>query len=97
VKKVIFAFIGFSMVYTVAFMVTVIFACKPISSVWTSWDGTRKPDYCINQNIFYLVAAAFNIAIDIAIVLIPIPELMRLKLSNRKKLFLCAIFSVGGM
>ena len=96
-KKIIFVFIGITMAYTIGFGITIIFACKPISAYWTSWDGARKPDYCINQNKFYLIAAGFNIAIDIAIVLIPIPELMKLKLSNRKKLFLCSIFSVGGM
>lgn len=85
------------MAYTLGFGVTMIFACKPISAVWTSWDKEHKPDYCINQNVFYLVAAGFNIAIDIAIVVIPIPELMKLKLSMRKKLFLVSMFSVGGM
>jgi hypothetical protein len=71
------------------------FACKPVSAVWTSWDGTRVPDYCINQNTFYLVAAAINIGLDLAIVSIPIPELMKLNLNSRKKIFLGAIFGVG--
>lgn len=93
----VYAMAGFTMAYTLGFMFTIIFACKPISAFWTSWDMTQKPDYCINQNTFYLVAAAINITIDIGIVLIPIPELMKLKLSDRKKVFLCAIFSVGGM
>lgn len=83
--------------YTLGFGLTMTFACGPISAVWTTWDGTRKADYCINQNTFYLVAAAFNIALDIAIVLIPIPELIKLKLSGRKKIFLGAIFGVGSM
>lgn len=65
--------------------------------MWTTWDGTRTPDYCINQNTFYLVAAAVNIALDIAIVLIPIPELIKLSLSGRKKIFLSAIFGVGSI
>jgi len=50
-----------------------------------------------SKNTFYLVAAAFNIALDIAIVLIPIPELIKLKLSSRKKLLLGAIFGVGAV
>lgn len=44
-----------------------------------------------------LAAARFNIAIDLAIVAIPIPNLLRLKLGLRRKLFLVAIFSVGAM
>lgn len=85
------------MLYTIGFASAMTFACRPISSVWTSWDGTRKPDYCINQNTFYLVAAALNIGLDIAIVLIPIPELIKLNLSPRKKVFLSAIFGVVAM
>jgi hypothetical protein len=96
-RQYIWACICVSVLYTIGFAFTMTFACRPISAVWTSWDGTVTPDYCINQNTFYLVAAAFNIGLDIAIVLIPIPDLMKLKLSSRKKVFLSAIFGVGGM
>jgi hypothetical protein len=89
--------VGVSVLYTIGFAATMTFACRPISAVWTSWDGTRTPDYCINQNTFYLVAAALNIGLDLAIVLIPIPELIKLNLSSRKKGFLSAIFGVGAM
>ncbi|KAI4665574.1 uncharacterized protein J4E78_003036 [Alternaria triticimaculans] len=96
-RKWIWVFIVISVLWTIAFAFTMTFACRPISAVWTSWDGTSTPDYCINQNLFYLVAAAFNIGLDVAIVLIPIPNLMTLKLSSRKKVFLSAIFGVGGI
>jgi len=74
-----------------------IFACKPISAVWKGWDRESSPEYCINQQAFYFAAAGFNIALDIAVVSIPIPELWKLKLGRRKKCFLLAIFSVGAM
>ncbi|KAF2831752.1 hypothetical protein CC86DRAFT_431686, partial [Ophiobolus disseminans] len=54
-------------------------------------------DYCINQNIFYYWAAAVNIANDILIALIPIPELWKLNFSVRKKVLLSAVFGVGFM
>jgi hypothetical protein len=79
--KIVYAFAVISMLYTFGFRLVIIFACKPISAVWTSWKAESKVDYCINQNRFYLVAAGSNIAIDIAIVLIPLPELLRLNLS----------------
>ena len=72
-----------------------IFACNPVSAVWTSWDGETKYNYCINQNLFYYVAAGVNIAIDIAIVAIPLPELWKLKMSTKKKLLLLSMFCVG--
>jgi hypothetical protein len=96
-RKAAFVFIGITIAYTMAFDLTMIFACKPISAVWTSWAGEDHIDYCINQNKFYYCAAAVNITLDIAILIIPIPELLKLKLSVKKKLFLLAIFSVGSM
>ncbi len=51
----------------------------------------------MNQTIFWLCAAGYNIITDIYIVLIPIPELIKLKLSTKKKLMLIAIFSTGLM
>ncbi|KAE9982122.1 hypothetical protein EG328_011227 [Venturia inaequalis] len=96
-RRLIWVAISVSVLYTIGFASTMTFACMPISAVWTVWDGTRKPDYCINQNTFYLVAAAVNICLDFAIVLIPIPDLIKLNLSSRKKLFLCAIFGVGAI
>lgn len=96
-RRLIWICVAISVLYTLGFTLTMTFACMPISAVWTTWDGTRTPDYCINQNTFYLVAAAVNIALDIAIVLIPIPELIKLSLSGRKKIFLSAIFGVGSI
>lgn len=66
-------------------------------AVWTSWDMETPYDHCINQSVFWFVAAGYNIAVDVYIVVIPIPELMKLNLSLRKKLMLVAIFSTGVM
>lgn len=67
------------------------------AAAWTSWDAETPYDYCINQQVFWFVAAGYNIAVDIYIVIIPIPELLKLNLSMRKKLMLVAIFSTGAM
>jgi hypothetical protein len=98
-QRTIWFFIVFSIFYTIGFTLTMVFCNKPISTYWTSWDGEQGhiPDYAINLNTFYLVAAGFNIGLDLAIVIIPLPELLKLKLSVRKKIFLMMIFSVGAV
>lgn len=94
-RKFVYAGIVLSVIFPIAFGLPMTFACKPISAVWTSWDMETPYDHCINQSIFWFVAAAYNIAVDVYIVLIPIPELIKLNLSLRKKLMLVAIFSTG--
>lgn len=66
-------------------------------AVWYSWDGETPYDRCINQPVFWFAAAAYNIAVDLYIVIIPIPELLKLNLSTRKKLMIMAIFGTGIM
>lgn len=114
-RKFVYAGIGLSVLFPIAFGLPMTFACKPISgefsvlerlniskltlsiAVWTSWDMETPYDHCINQPIFWFVAAGYNIAVDIYIVVIPIPELLKLNLSMRKKLMLVAIFSTGAV
>lgn len=47
--------------------------------------------------MFYYFAAAANISSDVMIVLIPIPQLWKLRLTLKKKLLLSSIFGVGFM
>lgn len=97
VERMIHVLIGCTAIYIVVFMTTMIFACKPISAMWTAWTKESTPSYCIDQKAFIYAGAGINIALDLAVCIIPIPELWKLNLTTRKKAFLVAIFSVGGM
>ncbi|KAF2127338.1 hypothetical protein P153DRAFT_398683 [Dothidotthia symphoricarpi CBS 119687] len=93
-----FCFIGIvaSVLYTLAYSIAAWLQCKPISASWEAWDGEHgEPDYCINLNTFWYAASGVNIALDLVIAAIPIPELVTLNLSWRKKGSLIAIFGVG--
>ncbi|UPX11213.1 uncharacterized protein EKO05_0001833 [Ascochyta rabiei] len=81
--------------YSVGFGLTMTFSCWPISAIWTRWAMEKTPVYCINLKLFYYIAAAVNISSDLLIALIPIPQLWRLNLSLRRKLYLLAVFGVG--
>ncbi|KAH5398042.1 hypothetical protein HBI23_132680 [Parastagonospora nodorum] len=96
-RKAVYIGVVLSILFPIAFGLPMTFACRPISAAWTSWDAETPYDYCINQQVFWFVAAGYNIAVDIYIVIIPIPELLKLNLSMRKKLMLVAIFSTGAI
>ncbi|KAF1979973.1 hypothetical protein BU23DRAFT_445437, partial [Bimuria novae-zelandiae CBS 107.79] len=52
-------------------------------------------DYCMNQYAFIYSGAGTNIAIDLAVLAIPIPQLLKLKPNLRRKIFLVCIFSTS--
>ena len=92
----VFFLMGLSFCWWAAFEFGNIFTCHPISYFWQGWDGEHKGG-CINANTFIYVGSGVNIAIDIIILLLPIPELLKLQLSLKRKTAILAMFSVGSL
>ncbi|KAF2851925.1 hypothetical protein T440DRAFT_447354 [Plenodomus tracheiphilus IPT5] len=93
-RRTVHVLIGISAAYGVAFTVTCLFNCTPISYIWESWDGEHKGK-CVNLHLFAWIHAGINIVLDGAILAVPIPELLRLSLSTKKKVYIIMMFSIG--
>ncbi|KAI0433528.1 50S ribosomal protein L36e [Xylaria sp. FL1042] len=78
----------------IAFTLTAIFYCMPISYIWTGWTGETK-GHCLNFNAFAWSHAVTSIAQDLWIIALPIPSLLKLQLGTRRKFHLILMFSVG--
>jgi len=90
----IFVTMGLTMCYWITFQFGNIFYCSPISMVWEGWDGEHAGK-CLDINKFMIAATGTNIFIDVVIIVLPIPQLLKLSLSWRKKVGLLAMFAVG--
>ena len=92
--------VQFSFVILIAFGVTFDFAilvgCAPIEHFWLSWDNQHR-GHCISTHAIFWAGAFIDIAIDIWIMLIPIPFIVRLKLSLRKRILTGIMFAFGLM
>ncbi|KAI0479825.1 hypothetical protein F4859DRAFT_529959 [Xylaria cf. heliscus] len=77
-----------------AFDFAIIFGCTPIDYFWTKWDGQHH-GHCISTNGIFWAGAFVVIAIDVWIILIPLPFIARLNLSLRKRLLSGAMFTFG--
>jgi hypothetical protein len=73
-----------------------IFGCTPVDHFWHSWDDQHH-GHCISLNAVFWAGAAIDISIDLWILFIPIPFIMRLKLSLRKKILSGIMFGFGIM
>jgi hypothetical protein len=72
-----------------------IFQCIPVSFNWEGWKGGFGPNRCVNQNALVLSAAGFSIALDVIILVLPIPLLIGLHMSWRSKASILVMFSLG--
>jgi len=87
--------IGFIVASNGAAVVATIFQCLPISYSWNGWKGNFGDRRCINLNALVYAASAFNITQELLLIILPLPLLVRLKLSTRQRINVVVLFSLG--
>lgn len=75
------------------YILSVMVRCIPIQAIW----DIRTPGQCLNLNAIGLTGAILGIVEHFIILLLPLPELWKLKLSRRKRLQLALVFSIGSL
>ncbi|MCJ1457993.1 hypothetical protein MMC28_008362 [Mycoblastus sanguinarius] len=70
-----------------------VFTCSPIHAYWDVEMPTRK---CIDPLRYFLGVQIANIVMDLAILILPMPYLWRLRISLPHKIALVGIFMLGG-
>jgi hypothetical protein len=69
-----------------------LFNCQPIAK---NWDVTISEGSCINVAKILMTHGALNIATDIAMLVLPIALVQKLKLPVRQKVALACLFMTG--
>ncbi|OJJ33628.1 hypothetical protein ASPWEDRAFT_112833, partial [Aspergillus wentii DTO 134E9] len=78
--------------YSVALMLALIFACRPISK---AWDASITTGSCIDRPAVYLATAITNTVSDVVLILIAIPIAWNLRLPFVQKLGVVRMFGLG--
>ncbi|KAI1652572.1 integral membrane protein [Daldinia decipiens] len=87
-----YAMMVLSIAYCVSFLVVFLTTCSPdISQLW----NPRTDGHCRDLNIGQVGSVSTNLAIDILIVILPMPFLWNLKMSLRNKIVISLVFSLG--
>src|SRR5690349_7083994 len=82
-RRVCLATIGLCVVYIPTFVFSVVFHCTPIKFGWVGW-AREVEGHCINFNAFAWAHAIINIVFDLWVILLPVPQLLKLSLGRRK-------------
>ena len=85
-----------NIVYGTVFVLVSIFQCIPVQAAWTRWDGTVQAK-CIDVNALGWASAAINIALDVTILILPLPELAKLVMSWEQKIPILLMFGLGSL
>ncbi|KAL4805606.1 hypothetical protein BDV18DRAFT_152846 [Aspergillus unguis] len=88
------ATIAHCFLFMISTTIAAILACIPVPYAWSSWSGEGE-GVCYNNSVFWWAHSAINIATDLWILAMPIPQLLKLQLPLKKKIYLVLMFSVG--
>jgi len=94
IRRVLWATQILNVLVGVAFVITSIFQCTPISHFWTSWTGETKGK-CVNVNALAWANAIISIVLDILMLAIPLSQLPKIKLHWKRKVGIALMFFVG--
>ena len=73
----------------------VLFACKPIAAGWDS--RLVMAATCIERPPVYITQAAFGCITDVMLLLLPVPTLIGLQMTTRKKIGVLGLFAIGSI
>lgn len=83
-----------SMAYLIVVILEGFLLCNPVDY---NWDKTIPGGRCEGQNTAYLVAGITNLVLDAFIVALPMPKLLKLRMSLFRRLTVVAMFSLGAL
>ena len=73
------------------FLQDAILICNPISKFWTD----SEPGYCIPQFSLFIAGTTGSVVTDIMVVLLPLPQVLKLNMKWRRKLAVSFTFLLG--
>lgn len=73
------------------FLLLVTFQCIPVYAIWDRSVSAK----CLNITAIGWAGAIFSILEDLVILALPVPEVLKLQLTFRKKVAVCLMFGIG--
>ncbi|KAI1283343.1 hypothetical protein F5Y07DRAFT_151264 [Xylaria sp. FL0933] len=91
-RRVSYFLMGCVSGYLLLVILIAFFLCRPFAF---NWNQEIPGGYCGNQNSAFLASGILNLVLDVAVILLPLPVLWRIRLAKHKRVGLMLIFSVG--
>jgi hypothetical protein len=82
--NICYAVIGTLAAYLVAMFIFFCMECRPVSFMWTQWDGEHEGK-CINFPLGIYIGSGVNIFFDLVVFFLPVPRLIKLQVKDTRR------------
>lgn len=93
-RKLVYGMMILVLCFGITNTICMLIQCLPIPFFWEGWAGETQGT-CIDINLFSWIRAGIEIGIDVAILSLPIPTLLKLQMSTKKKVQVVMVFCIG--
>lgn len=93
-RRCIYAALFFTLALAATFIIVITAACRPLQYFWTRYDGFSEGT-CIDLGSFFAAFSVLNVSLDLFLLALPIPMVLKLHMSARKKMIVCALMMLG--
>ncbi|CBF69517.1 hypothetical protein AN6415.2 [Aspergillus nidulans FGSC A4] len=93
-RKAVFVSLAITSLWAIGSFLAQVLSCKPISYYWNQWDGEHE-GRCASHNSLLLAHSIINIFLDVLVIALPMPVLVKLQMSIEKRVGMCLMFAVG--
>ncbi|KAI1842123.1 hypothetical protein JX266_011656 [Neoarthrinium moseri] len=83
--------------WTIAIQIVNVLQCRPLRAFWNTELQTAPGTQCLDTVLFFLGNSVVNCVIDLATLVLPIQEILKLHTTNRKKLGIAGVFLLGAI
>ncbi|KAI8945137.1 hypothetical protein F4801DRAFT_569430 [Xylaria longipes] len=91
--------LGFAAFFTTGYLLSIwsvaAALCQPVEFFWTKFLGANGK--CLDINASFLSLTVLNLVADLLVLVVPIPEILALQMSPKKKLGVCGVMLLGGL
>lgn len=91
-RVAVWCVVAFVTLQWLAFALTAIFQCRPVSYYW---DRSIADGKCLDVDNFYRSVTPFNLVVDVVLIFMPLPTVWQLRATTTRKWALTFLFMIG--
>lgn len=98
-RRIVDTLIGVHVAWTIALTVVHLCSCTPITMLWTNVKFllANRAKMCLNYPLAFVALLSIELVLNVAVLFLPVRQIMKLKLDLGSRFMLSFIFLLGGV
>lgn len=94
-RRVVHATMAFIMIMTIGYGIVFALQRKPLRVFWEGWKEKDPPGMMLDTNASAISHGSINVALDVWMMILPMTQLWKIGIKQKKKFGIIAMFGVG--